>query len=181
MSEFEYVSVAVALVYSFALARMVDALPTVFAANRRYLPHSVWALVLLVAAISTWWTIWDLREVEWNPLRFMSVLIIPALIHVRVGILVSEDPAEIESWRTHYYESRVQFFGVGVLIAANFAMLPWIMGVVPWFSPSAFHLAFVSLLTISVLGLVSANPRLHALLALANLLLVFASMAAESV
>jgi hypothetical protein len=55
------------------------------------------------------------------------------------------------------------------------------MGVVPWFSASAFHFAFVSLLTISVLGLVSANPRLHALLALANLLLVLASMAAESI
>ena len=180
MSKFEYVSVAVALAYSFAVARIVSALPSVLATDRRYWTHSVWTVVLLMAAISTWWTIWDLREVEWNALRFLWVLIIPGLIHLRASILVSDVPTEVESWRVHYYESRVAFFGVGVLIAANFAVLPWIMGSVPWFALSPAQLAFVSLGTISVLGLVSANPSLHAVLASANLFLILASMAASS-
>jgi hypothetical protein len=180
MSEFEYVSVAVALAYSFAVARIVGAFPSVLAVNRRYWVHGVWTLVLLMAAISTWWTIWDLREVEWNPIRFTWVLIIPALIHLRVGVLVSENPAVIASWRDHYYENRMQFFGVGLLIALNYAVLPWVMGVVPWFAGTDLHFAFASLLTISVLGLVSANPTLHGVLASVNLIMILAGMAAGS-
>jgi len=180
MSEFEYVSVAVALVYSFAVARILSAIPSVLAPGRRYWVHIIWTFVLLAAAISTWWTIWDFREVEWNPLRFMWVLTIPGLIYLRVGILVSESPTDIKSWQVRYYDTRILFFSVGLMIAANYAVLPWFLGVVPWFAPSVLHLAFVPLLAISVLGLASASPRLHGGLASANLLMILGSMAIQS-
>lgn len=181
MSEFEYVSVGIALVYSFTVARLVAAIPAVLEPERRYWVHGVWVLVLLLAAIESWWTIWDLRAVEWNPLRFMWSLTVPSLIYLRAGVLLSDRPAEVESWRTCFYESRIQFFGVGVLVTCNFAALPWLMGVPSWFSTPSRSLALLALLIISVLGLVSANRVLHAVLALANLLMVLLAMAAASI
>jgi hypothetical protein len=54
------------------------------------------------------------------------------------------------------------------------------MGVVPWFAGTDLHFAFASLMTISVLGLVSANPTLHGVLASVNLIMILAGMAAGS-
>lgn len=180
MSEFEYVSVGLALVYSFTVARLVASFPALLAPNRRYWVSGLWALVLLLAAISTWWTIWDLREVEWNPLRFMWALSMPALIYLRVGILLSDSPGDVKSWRARFYQSRLQFFGVAILVVCNFAALPWIMGIPSWYASSPRLLALIALLVISVLGLVSSNPGLHGVLAVANFLMIIISMTAAS-
>lgn len=177
MSKFEYVSVALALVYSFIVARLVSALPAVLDRERRYWLHVLWLGVALLATISTWWTIWDLREVSWNPLRFMWALSVPALIHLRVGILVSDAPAQVESWRAHYYDNRVAFFGVGVLIALNFAAMPWVLG---FQAPPELWMGFAMLLSICLLGLASARPMLHGWLVVANLGMILGSFVRTS-
>ena len=181
MSEFEYVSVGIALVYSFTVARLVASLPAVLAPVRRYWVHGLWTLVLLLATVSTWWTIWQLREVEWNPLRFMWALTVPALIYLRAGILLSDAPAAVESWRAHFYERRVPFFGVGVLIACNFGAMPLLMGFSPWSLMSSAYVPLALMLGISIGGLVSSKPAVHGTLVLGNLLMVLVSMAAASI
>lgn len=179
MSQFEYVSVAIALVYAIAVARIVGALPAIVEVERRYWVHTGWAFVLLLAAVSTWWTIWNLRSVEWTPFRFLWALTVPALIHIRAGILVSEDPAAVRRWRVHYFESRLPFFFIGVVIALNGAVLPWIMGLAPWpFIP--IQASWAALLVISSLGLLSAKPSLHVALVACNMLMIISSMAVQS-
>lgn len=181
MSEFEYVSVGIALVYSFTVARLVASLPAVLAPDRRYWVHGLWVLVLLFATVSTWWTLWQLREVEWNPLRFMWALTVPSLIYLRAGVLLSDAPAEVVSWRVHFYERRVPFFGVGVLIACNFIAMPWLMGSSPRSLVPSAYVPMAMLLGISIGGLVSSNSALHGALVVTNLLMVLLSMVAASV
>ena len=53
MTQFEYVSVAVALVYSFAVARIVSALPAILAPDRRYWVHALWVVLEDVVAFVT--------------------------------------------------------------------------------------------------------------------------------
>lgn len=172
VSQFEYVSVALALLYSFAVARLLTALPFVTAARPRYWIHTTWVFVVLFATVATWWTVWSLRDVSWTAWRFLWVLSVPALIHLRAGIVVSENPASIECWRDHYYLKRVAFFSVGAVQALNAFVIPWIMGVVPWFSLAPVHISASMLLAISLVGLATERPVVHGALAATNTLML---------
>jgi hypothetical protein len=103
MSQFEFVSVGVALVYSFAVARLLAALPSVVAPDKRYWTHLVWVAVVMLVLAANWWQLWLFRATDWNLLRFIWILSVPALIYLRVGVLVSQAPAAVPSWREHYY------------------------------------------------------------------------------
>ena len=176
MSQFEYVSIAIALVYSFAIARLVGSVSSVFAADRRYWVHIVWLGVILFASISTWWGNWSLREVEWNTLRFVWALLGPALIHARVTILVSEAPGSVASWRDHYFANRVLFFAIGVAISLNGFLIGWVMGLAPWGAFTVYHPPSAILLTVSLIGLVTERPAVHGGLAVANLTMVVSGL-----
>jgi hypothetical protein len=82
MTELEYVSAGLALVYPFTVARIVCAFPALFVPERRYWVSGLRALLPLLAAIGTWWSIWALRDVAWNPLRFVWALTLPSQSYV---------------------------------------------------------------------------------------------------
>jgi hypothetical protein len=172
VSQFEYVSVALALLYSFAIARLLTALPSVTARDRGYAIHAAWVFVVLLATVATWWTVWTLRDVRWTAWRFLWILSVPALIHLRAGILVSDAPAEVESWKEHYYGRRVPFFAVGAVQGVNALLIPWSMGAVPWFSPAPAHVAAITLMVISVVGLATRRPGVHGALVIANIVML---------
>ena len=170
MSQFEFVSVGLALVYSFAIARLLAALPFVLAPGKRYWVHVVWFGVVMLALVVTWWNFWLLRAVDWNPLRFVWALSIPSLIYLRVGALVSQSPASVRSWREHYYQARVPFFGIGLAIAANGVLSPWVMG---FGFPLPSILVYPLVLSILYgVGLVTDRSRIHAGLGVLNLLML---------
>lgn len=172
MSQFEFVSVALALVYSFAAARLLAALPWVLHAERRYWVHTTWFAVVMLALVVTWWGVWSLREVAWNSVRFIWALSIPAMIYLRAGVLVSQDPESETSWRDYYYRTRVPFFGIGVAIAVNAGLVPWVMGVVAWLEPAPAHTASAALLVLYSIALVTKRPAVHAMLAVINFVLL---------
>ena len=176
MSQFEFVSVALALVYSFAAARLLAAAPWVFEPSRRYWIHAFWYAVVLLALVVTWWAVWSLRDVQWNAFRFLWALAIPALIYVRVGALVSQDPSSQSSWRDHYYASRVPFFGIGLAIMLNSALIPWVMGIVPWFELARVHAGAGLLFVLYSLAIASPRPGVHGGVVLSNLVMLLVSM-----
>jgi hypothetical protein len=170
MSQFEFVSVGVALVYSFTVARLLAALPFALARDRRYWIHLVWFGIIMLALPITWWQIWLFRDVAWNLIRFVWALSIPSLIYLRAGTLVSPSPPSVRSWREHYYQARVPFFTIGLAIAANGFLLPWVMGLVRWFTPSPHHIMPLILTVLYVVGLATHRPAIHAGLGIVNLL-----------
>jgi hypothetical protein len=172
VSQFEFVSVGVALVYSFAVARLLAALPSVVAPDKRHWTHLVWVAVVMLVLAANWWQIWLFRAIDWNPLRFIWILSVPALIYLRVGVLVSQAPADVRSWREHYYQARVPFFAIGLAIAVNGIVLPWGLGLVRWFVPTASHVMYLFLVLLYMIGLATDRPRIHAALGIANLLAV---------
>jgi len=180
VSQFEFVSVALALVYSFAAARLLAALPWVLHVERRYWVHTIWFGVLVLAMAVTWWGVWALQEVEWNAIRFVWALTIPALIYLRAGALVSHDPPAQSSWREHYFRARRSFFGIGLAIALNAGLVPWVMGVEPWLELTRSHVSAAMLMVLYSIGLVSKRPAIHGALAVVNLALLFAFLIASA-
>ena len=79
MSHFEYISVAVSLIYSLILAKLLGALPAALRPDRRYWVHTLWIVILFFITCDSWWRIWSYREADWNPTAFLSLLAVRLL------------------------------------------------------------------------------------------------------
>jgi hypothetical protein len=163
VSQFEYISVAVSLVYSLVLAKLLGAIPVAVHGEKRYWIHTLWIVNLVLACMASWWALWSLREIVWGPAQFLAVFAFPSIIYLRATVLLTDEPREVRSWSEHYYGSRRPFFLLGVLGAANLAMSPrLIMG-----EPQAILVTVGAAVfgVISGLAAFSESPKVHAVVA----------------
>jgi hypothetical protein len=159
MSHFEYISVAVSLIYSLILAKLLGALPAALQPGRRYWVHALWIASLLGVTLDSWWRFWSYREVDWHPTAFVILLAVPSIIFLRAAILIGYQPYEVSSWRTHYYKVRRPFFLLQLLAALNMIASHWIITdtILPVNVLSGTALFSV----LALLAVIFANPRLH--------------------
>ena len=171
MSHFEFISVAVSLIYALILAKLLGAVPVTLKSDRRYWIHTVWLVNLLLAAVSSWWRIWFLRDVEWTPTAFYAVLSFPAIFYLRAAVLLSDEPRAVTAWRDHFYATRQLFFLLQVVGSINLVVSTWIITGIP---PDWRLLLVGAVGSISaVVAALSASPRIHGAIAV-MMLLIFA-------
>lgn len=175
MSHFEYVSVAIALLSALAIGRLLSGFSPALDRNRRYWLHLGWVVALILVCVTQWWGLWRMRDVSWTPLRFLWVLSMPGLLYIQAAVLLSDNPAGVESFRIHYFERRVRFFSVALVSAIVTGLSPWIFGHVPWLSPAPVHSIAVALACIATTGLVVKNSAVHAVLVALSLVIAIAS------
>ena len=170
---FEYVSVAFSIVLSLGAATLLRSLPTVFATGRRYWIHATWVVALLFLHALAWWSLWSYSRVEsWTLLTFLLVLLQPALLYLNTSVLVGDAQAG-ESWRDRFYRSRRWFFSVRVLYVTVIVLASWqVLGVELLHPARAFGASHI---TLSVIGIATANERAQAVLALLELVLILAT------
>ena len=159
MSHFEYISVAVSLIYSLILAKLLGALPAVVQPDRRYWVHALWVVILFFLTCDSWWRIWSYREVDWNPAAFLSLLAVPSIIFLRAAILLSNQPFEVLSWREHYFSTRRPFFLLQLVGMTNYALSDWLISDTILISTTEGIVGFA---LFSVLAILAAFPKLHA-------------------
>ncbi len=170
MTQFEFVSVAASIVLALSAARLLNALTHLLAPGRRYWVHALWAASLLAIHLGFWWAIWIYREVDpWTFRGFASVMLTPALLYLTVSTLVSDSPAAIESWRTHFYERRRIFFSLYLAVFLSvplrqFAVLGDASMPLSEAGPGPSILLVLGALLIALAGIVATNERIHALL-----------------
>ena len=172
MTLFEYLTVGYSLIVSFAVLRALSGLPYILRTTSRYWVHVAWVFLGLFGCLFVFWAFWRFREAEWTLPRYIIVLAVPALLYVHNSILVPSDPASVTSWRAHFFEVRVPLFMTACLmytaaIIANYLLLDVSL---------SGMLTSWGLLGLSAAALASANPRLHALLALGPLLFAAAAL-----
>ncbi len=169
MTQFEFISVAASIVLALSAARLLAALPHLLAPGRRYWVHALWAMILLTVHLGFWWAIWIYREVDpWTFRGFATVMLTPALLYLTVSTLVSDSPATIESWRTHFYARHRIFFSLFLATALSIpfrqltvlgdAFAPVYEGALP------VQVRLLLGLMISAAGIVATSERIHALL-----------------
>jgi hypothetical protein len=139
VSHFEYVSVAIALIYALAVGRLLSGLSLSITESRRYWVHTTWIVVLLLVSVMSWWFMWRGNEVTWTPIRFLWALSMPALIYVRAAVLLGNPADAPASFYDHFYEKRPLFFTLALVSAGFLAVVPWIFGIVPWFTLAPAH------------------------------------------
>lgn len=165
---FEYIAIAFSMVFSFTVLRLVGGLPYVTRPGRIYWVHLLFLLTALVYVLNAFWALWSYRDVDWTYPRYVLALASPGAQYFAAAVLVPGEPAEVGSWRTHYYATRRRFFvGVIVLTVVGAVATTELAGM-PLGHPARF--GQLATLAVGVAGLASADPRLHAVLSVACLL-----------
>jgi hypothetical protein len=159
MTHFEYISVAVSLIYSLILAKLLGALPAALQPGKRYWVHALWIVSLLGVTLDSWWRFWTYREVDWHPTAFVVLLAVPSIIFLRAAVLIGHQPYDVPSWRNHYYNVRRPFFLLQLLASVNMIASHWIISGTIFPVPVLCGIAFFSLL--ALFAAISASPRLH--------------------
>jgi hypothetical protein len=172
MTLFEYIAIAFSLVFSFTVVRLVGALPYVTRTDRIYWVHFAFLVTALLYVVNGFWAFWTYEAVTWTYARYVVALTHPVTLYFVSATLVPGEPAQVGSWRDHYFATRRRFFiGLGVLgLAATLTTTTLVS--LPMLHSA--RLGEVGTLAVAAIGLASENPRVHGGLAVASLLSVAA-------
>jgi len=55
-----------------------------------YRPYALWFIAIVLAVVNHWWSLWDLRDIDWNYVSFVYALIAPVMVAFAVGLLVPD-------------------------------------------------------------------------------------------
>jgi hypothetical protein len=169
---FEYIAIAFSLIYSIALVRLLGGLPDAIRPGRIYWVHLVFVVTVLVYVINAFWAFWSYSNAAWTYPSYIAALLTPTIQYFLAAILVPGEPDEVSSWRDHYFSVRRRFFvGLCVLGLAG-SLSNTVLVSMPLQHPA--RLGQVGILAIGVAGLISSNPRVHAVLAVTSLIAVVA-------
>ena len=176
MTQFEYVSVAVALVFTLAVGRVLAGVNHAVARERRYLVHAGWVVHVPIVCVAQWWILWETNSVEWTAVRFLWVLVAPTLQYLRATVLLG-DAGSVISYREHFYRVRRPYFALLAAIAVHAGLGPWVLGMAPWFTLAPVHATALAIGAIALVGLASHSERVHGVLVCVALALAFATFA----
>ena len=168
MDAFSYLSVLLSIILGLAITQVLQGLRGLMHARARlrlYAPTMIWALLLLVVFVQSWWSEFGLRRHEsWTFLGF-SVVVAHSLFLYMLGALVLPDVhgGEPVDLREHYYDSHRWFFSFVVLAAlAGIAKDLALDGLWPKPENLAFQLSFA---TTAAIAAITRREWYHQLLA----------------
>lgn len=171
MDAFNYLSVLVSIILGLGITQLLASVGR--AVEQRgtripYWPPAVWALVLLLAHVQTWWSFYGLRTHEsWSFLQFLFVLLQPIGLYLLSVLVLPGDASAAKDLKTRYHSNRSVFFG---LLAAFLGLSIVRDLVVSGSLPEPMNAAFqVFLLVLSVVAACISNERFHKLWALTAL------------
>lgn len=113
MSLFEFVTVMVSMILALCLGHLLRNASFLAKTDRvieSYLPYTLWSVVTLQAVTNHWWSLWDLRSIDWSYASFLYILAAPVLVTFSTGLLSpnqsNSGPVDL---RVHYARIRRLF------------------------------------------------------------------------
>ena len=128
MDQFSYLSVLLSIVLGLGITQLLTALGRLIQARERvrpFWPAPAWAVLLLMAHVQTWWTMFGMRDqAAWTFFTFLLVLLQPVLLSLLAALVLPDfgetaDPGEgTVDLRRHYFRQSRWFFGLLVVLLA---------------------------------------------------------------
>jgi hypothetical protein len=180
MDAFSYLSVLISLILGLAITQVLKGIRGLMHARTRlksYWPAVIWAILIVVISVQSWWAMFGLRaHTDWTFLDFSVVLSQTIDLYLLAALVLPDFFGDTAvDLREHYYAHRRWFFSLLVLlIAISLAKQLIIDGQLPRPADLGFHLLFAAT---GVSGLLIAKPRYHEFLALSGVLTIGAYIA----
>lgn len=128
MSLFEFVTVMISMILALCLGQLLRSVSYLAKTDQQvkwYLPYAMWMVVVLLTVINHWWSLWDLRNLDWSYVSFIYILVAPVLITFATGLMspVRTSTGQID---LHLHFSRIRkLFG---LVFAAYVIFMWFDG-----------------------------------------------------
>lgn len=122
MDAFSYLSVLLSIILGLAITQILQGLRGLMHARTRvrmYAPTLIWALLLLVVDVQSWWSEFGLRlHQSWNFLAFLVVVAHTICLYMLAALVLPDVDREAGvDLREHYYDHYRWFFVFVVLTA----------------------------------------------------------------
>jgi hypothetical protein len=176
VTHFEFVSVAVSLIFALATADILRALVPAARLPARYWPHFMWLVAMLLNIAYAWWAIWNVRGVSWTGLLFVYLLLNPALLTIMARLLTHRDPDSVSSFRDHFHSVRRPFFAVLLAFCVNGFVASWVFGSHPLGTLATLQMAALPGAAGATAGLLLRTDRAHTILVIFALALLVAAL-----
>ena len=147
---FSYLSVLLSIILGLAITQVLQGLGRLLQERRRvriYWPTLVWAGLLLVILVQTWWAMFGLRNhASWSFGGFAVVILHVTLLYLLAALVFPDfgQPGGIDL-RENYFSHSRWFFSLAVAITlASLAKDLALSGALPSRANTAFHAFFIA-------------------------------------
>jgi hypothetical protein len=149
MDAFSYLSVLISIILGLAMTQILQSVRGVVIGRREvaiYWPALVWAGLLLLINVQSWWAMYGLRQLQnWTFVQFAVVLLQSTLLYMLAALLLPDiRPGERTDLKAHYFAQHRWFFGcAAVLIVVSVVKDVLIGGRLPSAVNLGFHALFL--------------------------------------
>ena len=171
MTLFEYLTVAVSIVLSMGIVRLVGGLLPAMRRDARNWIHVSWILIKIYSHVQYWWLTWVYRQgVDWNFLSFLYLLVGPILLYMQAAILIPSSPEDVASWRERFFGLHRPFFFLNALYVLQVQLGTFVIGGTS--PPLAAVIGSGLGVALSLTGAFTSDRRAHAWVVLGSLALI---------
>lgn len=159
MTHFEYLSVAVSIVLSLGLVRLVGGFRSVMESTERHWLILSWIVILIALFLGHWWTSWSFRGAEWTFPKFVMVLGGPAILYFTATAIVPDDPKAVQNWRDFYFLRRRELY-IGLLAYMVFSIFDGFLVLDAPLLAAPRSIQGIAIV-LALIGIASKNPITH--------------------
>jgi hypothetical protein len=160
---FEYILVITSVIYALAIAQVLSGigrLAQTDAAIRRFLPHTLWVVILFTYVLLFWWAGWEFRTVVWTLPKYIYIMISPIFMFYSASLIIPArtDGPEVNLEKHFSKIKRPVLWSLFIAFFAQFADGPLLIGEPLWFSGRVLQAV---LLCTVIWGVFVKNERLQ--------------------
>src|SRR5689334_1432965 len=177
MDAFSYLSVLISLILGLAITQVLKGFRGLMQARtrlRNYWPAVIWAVLIVVISVQSWWSMFGLRyHTDWTFFEFSAVLMQTIILYLLAALVLPDVFGDSDvDLRQHYYGHRRWFFALlAILIVSSIVKQLVVEGKLPRPLDLGFHIVFAAS---AVSGIVIARPRFHEYLAVQGVVIICA-------
>jgi len=176
VEEFEYLAVLISIVLGLGITQLLGGFGRWLEQRdtfRAYAPSILWAAILLVLHVQTWWSMFSLRHhPSWSFLQFGVVLGQPIILFLLTTLVLPSATSPRPDLRANFFAQRTWFFGlITVLLLVSLLRDIAMSGTLTDATNLAFHTLFIML---SVAAMIVERERFHLVMSYASAVLVAA-------
>jgi hypothetical protein len=167
MDAFNYLAVLISIILGLGIAQLLTGFGRWIEQRKTFqafLPAMLWAGILLLIHVQTWWSMFGLRLLtHWTFLQFAVVLLQPITLYLLAIVVLPAQGATGLDLRANYFGQRRWFFGLLVfLLGVSVLKDVVVSGSLPGGLNLGFHAV---LLAVTVAALSTERERVHQVLA----------------